>query len=250
VLWSAVALLGVWAAVVLESIVRFWLVARGLPAVQRWRLRSLSLGFAGIVAVLLLAIGVAGTGNTALSPAVQLAIQLAVLAVVPLLYVSFSPPAWLRREWRAEEEEGLRAYMEGLLVDDDAATLNQGALAWAARLTGAGAAVSFDHENRVRGAVGIDSAAVTALQRLMPDVHDGVERHDLGAGTTTLATMQIVAPEGANRLVLVAGPFSPAFGRDELSRVQQFMTAVTAGIDRRRLVDKLRTANTQLKEAS
>jgi len=32
--------------------------------------------------------------------------------------------------------------------------------------------------------------------------------------------------------------------------VQQFMTAVTAGIDRKRLVDKLRSANAQLKEAS
>ncbi len=249
-LWSAVSLLAAWATVVLESIVRFWLVARGLPAVQRWRLRSLSLGFAGIVAVLLLAIGVVGAGRTSLDPTVQLVIQLAVLAVVPLLYVSFSPPAWLRREWRSEEEEGLRAFMEGLLVEDDVATLNQGAVAWAARLTGAGAAVSFDHEHRVRGAVGVDGAALAVLQRLLPELHDRVERHDLGGGATTLAAMQIAAPEGPNRLVLIAGPFSPAFGPDELSRVQQFMTAVTAGIDRKRLVEKLRTANAQLKEAS
>src|SRR5947207_15067560 len=38
----------VWIACVGEPIVRFWLVARNLPAVQAWRLRSLSLGFGGL----------------------------------------------------------------------------------------------------------------------------------------------------------------------------------------------------------
>src|SRR6266852_2758832 len=49
---AAIVLVLVWSALVLEPIVRFWLVARELPAVQAWRLRSLSLGFAGIVAIL------------------------------------------------------------------------------------------------------------------------------------------------------------------------------------------------------
>src|SRR6266446_9031704 len=57
---AAIALIAVWSAIVIEPIVRFWLVARGLPAVQAWRLRSLSLGFASIVAILLIAVG-AGT---------------------------------------------------------------------------------------------------------------------------------------------------------------------------------------------
>jgi len=249
-LWSALGLLLAWAAVVGESIVRFWLVARGLPAVQAWRLRSLSIGFGGIVAVLVLAVALAGAGATRIPPLLQVLIQVAVLAVVPLLYVSFSPPAWLRREWRATEEEGLRAYMEGLLVQGDVGTLIVDALAWAARLAGAGGAVSFDDDNHVRGAVGVDQTQVAALQTLMPGLHDGVGRHDLGHGATTIAAVPIVTPEGANRLVLVAGPFSPSFGGDELSRVQQFMTAVTAGIDRKRLVDRLQAANTQLQEAS
>ena len=49
---TAFVLIGVWAALVLEPIIRFWLVARSLPAVQAWRLRSLSLGFAAIVLIL------------------------------------------------------------------------------------------------------------------------------------------------------------------------------------------------------
>jgi signal transduction histidine kinase/CheY-like chemotaxis protein len=249
-LWSALGLVLVWAAVVLESIVRFWLVAGGLPAVQAWRLRSLSLGFAGIVAILLLAVGAAGTGTTSLPSIVQLGIQVAVLAVVPLLYVSFSPPSWLRREWRATEEEGLRAYMESLLVDGDTESLNRGGLEWAARITGAGGAAAFDSRGDIRSSIGLDTAQLAALRQQLPDLPDGFGRHDIGRGASAVAVVPLVGPDAPERLVLVAGPFTPAFGTDELSRVQQFMTAVTAGLDRQRLVEDLKSANAQLKEAS
>src|SRR4029077_877729 len=102
-----------WAATVLEPIVRFWLVARDLPAVQAWRLRSLSFGFGGLVAILILAVA---AGAFASNPTFQVLIQLLVLPIVPLLYVSFSPPAWLRRQWRSSEEEGLRAFMQDMLL--------------------------------------------------------------------------------------------------------------------------------------
>src|SRR5947209_15358811 len=55
---AAFVIIMVWGAIVVEPIIRFWLVARGLPVVQAWRLRSLSLGFAGIVGILVFAIGV------------------------------------------------------------------------------------------------------------------------------------------------------------------------------------------------
>ena len=140
-LWIAVALIVAWAGTVIEPIVRFWLVARGLPKVQAWRLRSLSLGFAGLVGILLFALILAGARITTTNASIQLALQLVVLAIVPLLYVSFAPPAWLRREWRVSEEEGLRAFMESLLVSDETAATDRGALEWAMRLTGGGGAI-------------------------------------------------------------------------------------------------------------
>ena len=250
-LWVAVVLLAGWAAAVGEPIVRFWLVSRGLPAVQAWRLRSLSLGFAGIVALLLFLVALVGAGARTTSPGVQLATQVVVLLIVPLLYASFAPPSWLRREWRAAEEEGLRAYMEGLLlVDEDTATLNQGALHWATRITGAAAAASFDSRGGVRASVGLDAAMLAGLQRQALQLAEGMGRCELAGEATTLATVPIVGPDGTGRLVLVSGPFSPSFGSDELSRVKQFMTAVTAGLDRKRLVVELKQANVLLKEAS
>src|SRR6266849_6577561 len=135
---AAIALIVVWSAIVVEPTIRFWLVARGLPAVQAWRLRSLSLGFAGLVAILLFAVG---AGAAASSQLVQIAIQVVVLLIVPLLYFSFSPPAWLRREWRASEEEGLRAFMQDLLLlHEDRTALASRALEWAMRLAGGASA--------------------------------------------------------------------------------------------------------------
>src|SRR5258708_11216614 len=54
---AAVLLILVWSAMIVEPIVRFWLVARHLPAVQAWRLRSPSIGFRRLGAILVGAIG-------------------------------------------------------------------------------------------------------------------------------------------------------------------------------------------------
>jgi signal transduction histidine kinase/DNA-binding response OmpR family regulator len=66
----------------------------------------------------------------------------------------------------------------------------------------------------------------------------------------SLIALPIHSLEGIGRLVIVSGPFTPAIGNDEINRVHQFMTSVTAGVDRRRLVKELKDANRELKEAS
>src|SRR2546426_969250 len=155
------------------AIVLLSLVARGLPVVQAWRLRSLSLGFAGIVGILVFAIGVslvAVSGNQA----VQLVVQLVVLATVPLLYVSFAPPSWLRREWRASEEEGLRAFMEELLLSEDQDALANRALEWAMRLVGGAAAASFDTAGTLRSSHGFPPDQLSDLKEGVGHLGEGV----------------------------------------------------------------------------
>ena len=250
-LWIAVALIVAWAGTVIEPIVRFWLVARGLPMVQAWRLRSLSLGFAGLVGILLFVLILAGARITTTNASIQLALQLVVLAIVPLLYVSFAPPAWLRREWRVSEEEGLRAFMESLLVSDETAATDRDALEWAMRLTGGGGAISFDSRGDTRASSGVDPDFAEELQELLPNLANGIRRYERRSGqTVTLIALPIHSLEGIGRLVVVSGPFTPAIGNDEMNRVQQFMTSVTAGVDRRRLVKELKDANRELKDAS
>jgi signal transduction histidine kinase/DNA-binding response OmpR family regulator len=244
---TGLALIVIWLAVVLEPITRFWLVSRRLPAVQAWRLRSLTLGFGGLVAVLALAIAASAVAR---NPAVNVIAGLVVLAIVPLLYVSFSPPAWLRRQWRAPEEEGLRAFMEQLLVDDDRERLANRALEWAIRLVGGAAAIFFDGAGRPSGWIGVDADQVAELGAQLPTLVRGVNRISLGGVAVTLLELPVKGLIGTTDLVILAGPFSPGFGSEEMSRVQQVMSAFITALDRRHLMVQLAEANARLEEAN
>jgi signal transduction histidine kinase/CheY-like chemotaxis protein len=243
-----IALVLLWSALVAEPIVRFWVVSRQLPAVQAWRLRSLSLGFAGIVVILSLAVA---AGALARTPAVEVLIQLMALLIVPLLYVSFSPPSWLRRQWRAAEEEGLQVFMRDLLLlRDDLSVLTNRGLDWTMRLVGGVATVAFDGNGMSIGARGLDSDQIGEIGTRLQQLRPGANQISLHGFERTVLVIPI-ASMGANaRLVVVAGPFTPAFGGDELSRVQQFMSAFVAALDRAHLIEELRGANVSLQEAS
>ena len=246
---AGIAIVVVWSGIVLEAIVRFWLVARGLPAVQGWRLRSLSLGFAGVVAILIFAVL---AGAVAANPAAQVIIQLAILVSVPLLYVSLLPPAWLRRQWRSTEEEGLRNVMQDLLVlDQDREVLIERALEWAMRLVGASAVVALNADGVAVVSRGLDPEELSAICDQSDRVHPGDGHIALrGSEWATLTLPLNVLAGRANRLVLVAGPFTPRIGAEESSRVHQFVSALAAAFDRLNLIQELREVNDQLQEAS
>jgi signal transduction histidine kinase/CheY-like chemotaxis protein len=242
---AALALVLVWSVSVLEPIVRFWLVARGLPALQAWRLRSLSLGFAGIVAILLFAVGASALAS---NPTVQVLIQLVALAIVPLLYVSFTPPAWLRRQWRTTEEAGLRQLMQDLLeLKSDPDDLFDRALDCATRLVGASSIVAIEPDGTPVVSRGLDPVALSALG-------DRLARQQLGRGSiavgrsdrATLTVPLSIRDGRADRLVLIAGPFTPAFGGEESNRADQFVTAMATAFDRSNLIDRLEATNIQL----
>jgi len=247
---AALLILLVWAATVIEPCVRFWLVARNLPAVQAWRLRSLSLGFAGIVGILVFAVLALGAGAASGNQAVQLIVQLVVLAVVPLLYVSFSPPSWLRREWRASEEEGLRAFMEELLLSEDQDALANRALEWAMRLVGGAAAASFDTAGTLRSSRGFPPDQLSDLREGVGHLGEGVGRMNITGSDHAVLMLPIKGLAGAGALIVVSGPFTPAFGSDEMRRVQQFMSAFATALDRRQLMARLEESNLQLEAAN
>jgi signal transduction histidine kinase/CheY-like chemotaxis protein len=244
---AGIGLVLIWSAAVGEPIVRFWLVARGLPAVQGWRLRSLSLGFGGLVAILLIAVSAGALVNNAV---VQIGIELVVLAIVPLLYVSFSPPAWLRREWRASEEAGLRVFMEQLLLSEDRDALTNRALDWAMRLGGGAAAALFDPAGKPRYSRGLGRHQIDELGSHAARLSQGVHRVSLGGSDSNVIVLPVAGLEGSGKLVVLAGPFSPGFGGDEMTRVQQFISAFVTALDRRHLIVQLEESNARLQEAN
>jgi signal transduction histidine kinase/DNA-binding response OmpR family regulator len=245
---AAILLILVWLAMIVEPIVRFWLVARDLPAVQAWRLRSLSIGFGGLVAILLAAVGSLAFNST---PLFQILIQLSVLLIVPLLYASFSPPSWLRRQWRSSEEEGLRVFMQDkLLLGEGPVALLDQSLEWAMRLVGGAAAVAFDGSGTRMASRGLDTDQLSNLEQHISQLKEGESRFLLDGVDRTLLVLPIAGSGEGGRLVVIAGPFTPNFGSDGLTRVQQFMSAVATAVDRARLLEKLQEANADLMEAN
>ncbi|MDQ6743252.1 MAG: hybrid sensor histidine kinase/response regulator, partial [Candidatus Dormibacteraeota bacterium] len=245
---AAVVVILVWTGCVTEPLVRFWMAAHGRPAVQRARLRAMGTGYAGLVLVLLVAVG---GGAAVRNPVSQFAIEMVALATVPLLHASFSPPGWLRREWRAREEEALRKAMEELLLfSPDRQSLADRALDWAMRLMGAeaGMVVSAD-------------GVPLAVQGLGPYEAVDLTREVAPASTSQLmdvpgdhGRLAIVASlpftTGRGKLVVLAGPFTPIFGSDEVARLEQYAGAIAAALDRAALIEQLRELNGELERAN
>src|SRR5256714_4519156 len=132
---ASIALVLVWMACVTEPIIRLWAASRGRPAVQRARLRALGGGYAAIVIILLVAVF---GGSAVANPFVQWLFELVAIIALPLLYVGFAPPRWLRRLWRQSEEDQLREAVHDLvLFSPDRPTLAKRAADWGLRLVGA-----------------------------------------------------------------------------------------------------------------
>jgi signal transduction histidine kinase/DNA-binding response OmpR family regulator len=232
--WAALAAVAAWGAMVAEPIVRFWVASRKRPAVQRARLQALSGGFAGLLLVVVVS---AVAGSAGRSPAVQLALQLVALGIVPLLYISFAPPAWLRRQWRAGEESAQRKATQDLLTATSAAGIAELALDRALRLVGAEAGCVADERGTVLATRGLDGAAAGELVAF-------------GRSSSRALVIPLDFSAGSGSLALMSGPFTPLFGADERLGVEQYAAAVAPALERIALVDELRQANAELEEAS
>jgi signal transduction histidine kinase len=230
------ATIGIWAFCILEPIVTFWMASRGRPAIEKARLRALSAGYTALMVVVIF-----GTLAGSLSDGLALLVDVLALAVVPILYVAFFPPVWLRRIWRQPEEDQFRHALHDLLLySPDRATLADRALVWAARLVGAEAAYLVDSDGSVLAARGLSRDDAHALSRRagVTTVDRTADGHaPWRAGSTLVVPLDLRLGHGA--LVTVSGSLSPMFGDDELSRLRQYAASITAGLDRVMLNSKI-----------
>jgi signal transduction histidine kinase len=223
------AVLVTWGLCVLEPILRFWLASIHRPAVESARLRALCLGYSALLAEVV--VGTIG-GSLAQRPYYALATSVVTLAIVPLLYVSFSPPGWLRWIWRLPEEDAFRSALhELLLYSPDRATFAQRALLWAERLVGGAGALIVDFDGSVLASQDMtaDEANAVAAGEVVPWARRA-------SGVSSRPASRVAVPlhlgQGEGAIIIVSGAFTPMFGEDELLRLQQYASSITAGLDR------------------
>src|SRR3989440_2460561 len=234
---APIALVLVWPACVAEPIVRLWAASRGRPAVQRARLRALGGGYAAIVIILL--VSVFG-GSAAASPFVQWLFEAVAVIALPLLYVGFAPPRWLRRLWRQAEEDQLREAVHDLvLFSPDRPTLAKRAPDWGLRLVGADGIGIVDANGDILALHGL--SAESARQLATHAAGGGRPRLLATSGSARENAIVLPLPldAGIGAMVVVSGPYTPFFGTDEVSRLRGYAANITAALDRARVTERL-----------
>jgi signal transduction histidine kinase len=228
-----VAIIGIWAYCIFDPIVTFWLAARGRPAVEMARLRAISIGYAGVLAVF-----VFGTVAGALSDPATLVVDLVALAIVPILYGAFFPPVWLRRIWRQPEEEQLRSALHDLLLySPDRVTLAYKALGWAERLVGGESAFIIDAGGDVLASKGMSPADARQLAAQGKFLAKQYGRDPWRVGASIVVPLELQQGRGA--MVIRSERLTPIFGDEELTRLSQYATSLSAGLDRVTLSSKI-----------
>jgi signal transduction histidine kinase len=233
---AAAELILTWIVFTLEPIIRFWLASRSLPSVQKARMRALSFGFSGLIAILVF--DVFG-GEAVRSPAAIVATQLIALAMVPIIYVSFAPPAILRGVWRMGEAAELRAAIQDLLIfSPTRQDLAEKATGWAKRLLGAQGAFIVDSASTIVASSGVDDAEVIEIVAARIGAPEGgIEAPRPGRGAAIVTPLHLA--EGTGFLGVTAGPFTPLFGSDEVNQLRGYASSVTAGLERVRVTERL-----------
>jgi signal transduction histidine kinase len=233
----ALVLIGAWAVFTGEPIIRFWLASNSLPGVQRARMRALSFGFAVLIAILF--VDVLG-GSALRSPLAITITQLLALAVVPLIYVSFAPPAILRRIWRMGEESALRAAMQDLLIfSPDRKTMAEKASVWGMRLVGATGAFIVDSDGTLMAATpGVEPTVVEGIMSTRTGSLEGFIGV-AGEEQSQIITVPLHLSEGPGTMGVIAGPFTPLFGSDEVIQLGSYAHALTAGLERARVTERM-----------
>ena len=238
-LLTAFLLIIVWAVSVGEPAVSLAIASRGRPAVQRARIRSLSLAYGAILLILAIDIVVGSIVgfNAKPNPTLQVATELVALASAPLMYFSFSPPVFLRQIWRAREEEPLRRAMHDLLLaTQDRAVLAEKALGWAMRLVGADAGLITDAD-AVLAATGLEPGRAENLRLAGARLEGSGPIDAFGPGSAYRVPLSLA--DGTGSVVMVSGPFTPLFGADEYGRMDLYAVSLAAAMDRATLVATL-----------
>ena len=239
-----VALLGaVFLACVAEPTVWLWRISNGMPSVQRARLRSIALAYVSVIVVLVLSI-FSDVGLGWNRPEVAFAIP--ALVVLPLFYVGFEPPRWLRTFWRQREEGNFReAFTDLVLYSPDRQRLAERAVEWAARLVGADGAVIATDDGEVLAVHGIDRAAGWSLVSDGDRVARGRAVDSHSPQPPGVIRVHLDAQFSSGVMAVTSGPLTPLLGDDEALRLTQYGTALAPALDRVLLVERMRR-NAQL----
>jgi PAS domain S-box-containing protein len=207
--------------------VRLWRAWRGQPTVARRRMQTMSLGAMGLALALVLS-----GGDRSQSPGAEVLVGLLALAAAPLLLVGFAPPAVLRLTWRREEEYALKEARLSLMRATTAGEVARTLLPYARMLVGARAALLEEADGEIVAVDGLDKEKACAAIESLRD--DGTASDEGTKGSL------VSVPVGSGALTVVAGPFTPFFGQEEVTSLEGLAALADLALARNQLLESQR----------
>ncbi|HUY73200.1 MAG TPA: ATP-binding protein [Candidatus Dormibacteraeota bacterium] len=129
------------------------------------------------------------------------------------------------------EDQFRHALHDLLLYSPDRVTLAQRALGWAVRLVGGDSAWLIDSDGSVLAAQGITvEEARRQTEGRQPLSHTGDGRAPLRVGSTVVLPLDLQGGRGA--IVIAFSRLVPLFGDDEMNRLRQYASSISAGLER------------------
>jgi signal transduction histidine kinase len=199
---------------------RLWAAGRDQPSVARNRMRLLSLAAVALTAALFL---------VALIPADEYELQIAVnclaIASALIFLLGIAPPEVVRAVWRRPEQEKSRRAIGGLMATTDPEEVVESVLPAMKGLVGARAVFLLGADGGVLGSTGADPP--------VPEAASDVLRVDLPGIS----------------MVVVASPYAPFFGSDEIDLLRSLGALTGLALDRSRLFVQEREQRIALERA-
>jgi len=137
------------------------------------------------------------------------------------------------------EDQFRHALHDLLLYSPDRVTLAHRALSWAVRLVGGDSAWLIDSDGSVLAAQGItveEAKRQNEALQLPADTADGGAPQRVELGVVLPLDLQ----GGRGAIVIASGRLAPMFGDDEISRLRQYASSISAGLERVTLTARVR----------
>lgn len=221
-----------WTVLSAAAAIRLWLAGRGQPGITRVRMRLMGAGAVALnVALLLAAFATQGTEFVAtLTSSLVLASALG-------FYLGFSPPGFLRRRWRRSAESVVRDIQLRLVASSRPVDVGRALAPFVDQVLGGQGTVLVDGEGDIVASHGLSG----------DDARDLAAR--LGDGARSSPEV-LVVPMRSGTLAVLASPFTPYFGRDEVELLEALAAYVDLALERTELADRERQTREQLARAN
>lgn len=230
-------LLTQWVTLLGSVTIRLWRAGRGQPSVARRRMRTMSIGSAGLAITLV----IAGTASTSEEvTGVQIATSLLALSTGPFFLLGFAPPAFIRNAWREQGTGRLQEAEFALMEALSPSGITDVLLPQVTELAAGRGSLIIDREGAVTGVHGLTPQRAADLATRFAD------------GSTEVSSSRdgtITVPMRSGKLIVVTSPYTPFFGQEEMDELRRLALLADLALARTEHSRRERELTEQLLEA-